>query len=217
MDLGTWENLKDRLNLAEMGKPALVGVVAVIVVVAVIAAGRLIGTATASEFSVSDNVSESSAEHAGQDDVQSTFFVHVSGAVHNPGLCEVPADARVADAIDAAGGFTDAAIADSVNLARPVADGEQIRVASGDGADDPATQTASEQPAEQGAGGAGLVNVNSASSTELTALPGIGQATAEKIVADRQANGPFKTVDDLKRVSGIGDKKFEALRDLVCI
>ena len=71
--------------------------------------------------------------------------------------------------------------------------------------------------AEKGSGAAGLVNINTADAAALEKLNGIGEATAEKIIADREANGPFKTLEDLKRVSGIGDKKFEALRDAICL
>ena len=63
----------------------------------------------------------------------------------------------------------------------------------------------------------GKVNINTASAAQLDTLPGVGASTAEKIVADREANGPFKTVEDLKRVSGIGDKKFAALADAICV
>ncbi|MFR9170171.1 MAG: ComEA family DNA-binding protein, partial [Gordonibacter urolithinfaciens] len=66
-------------------------------------------------------------------------------------------------------------------------------------------------------GASGKVNINTASATQLDTLPGVGASTAEKIVADREANGPFKTVEDLKRVSGIGDKKFAALADAICV
>lgn len=61
------------------------------------------------------------------------------------------------------------------------------------------------------------MNINRATAAELDTLPGVGPSTAEKIVADREANGPFATTEDLKRVSGIGDKKYEELADLVCV
>ena len=67
------------------------------------------------------------------------------------------------------------------------------------------------------AGRAALVNINTATAEELVTLNGIGEATAEKIIADREANGPFPAIEELKRVSGIGDKKFEALRDAICV
>ena len=219
MDLNMFCELKERLPLGRMGNPALVGIVALIGIVAVVASWHLAAAVSPSEFEVSrasadvaEGESESGASEPG------SLFVHVSGAVREPGLCELKEGARVADAVDAAGGFADDAQTESVNLARPVQDGEQI-VVSVKGDEKPASPTASDAPATLGGSGAGsgLVNINTATVEELVELPGIGEATAAKIIADRQASGAFKTVDDLKRVSGIGDKKFEALSGLICV
>ena len=106
-----------------------------------------------------------------------------------------------------------------------VTDGEQIFVASqaeqaesleaAHGADE---RSNANQSASSGATtGAGLVNINTASLAELESLPGVGEITAQRIISDRQANGSFKTIEDLKRVSGIGDKKFESLSGLICV
>ena len=124
------------------------------------------------------------------------------------------------DAVDAAGGFADGAARDALNLARVLADGEQIVV--------PSQEEAVLEPGAAVDGGdagsraaasptGGKIDLNRATAAELDALPGVGPSTAEKIVADREANGPFRTVEDLKRVSGIGDKKFADLADLVCV
>lgn len=115
--------------------------------------------------------------------------VDVAGAVEAPGLVELEAGARVADAIDAAGGLTADAVLDGVNLARRVVDGEQIRVP---------------REGEVEAAGGGLINLNRASADELEQLPGVGPVLAARIVADREANGPFASLDDLSRVSGVG-------------
>ena len=217
MDLSLLDDLKERLNLGGMGKPALVGVVAVLVVVAVVAGWRLMGAATATEFQVTSK-SATSGEASSSKSAPATLFVHVSGEVNEPGLCEVEAGARVAAAIQAAGGFTGEAATDSVNLAREVSDGEQIvvgkKASEGEAA---AVMAAGAATSSQVGASSGLVNINTASEAELTSLPGVGEATAAKIVADRQANGSFKTKEDLKRVSGIGDKKYESLSELICI
>ena len=118
------------------------------------------------------------------------------------------------DAIQAAGGFTEDARHDAVNLARVLTDGEQIIV--------PTTQTdggSDTTPATAASPGtvAGKVNINTADAATLDTLPGIGASTAAKIVADREANGPFKTIEDLKRVSGIGDKKFTQLEGCITV
>ncbi len=115
--------------------------------------------------------------------------VDVAGAVEAPGLVELEAGARVADAIDAAGGLRADGVLDGVNLARRVVDGEQIRVS---------------REGEVEAAGGGLINLNRATADELEQLPGVGPVLAARIVADREANGPFASLDDLSRVSGVG-------------
>lgn len=148
-------------------------------------------------------------------------WVHVVGAVRRPGVYRLAPGDRVADAVEAAGGLLGDAAAQGVNLARVVTDGEQIVVptadewAAGGGA---AGNTGGGAPAAAGAGagGGGKIDINSADAAALDTLPGVGPATAAKIVADREANGPYANVDDLGRVPGIGDKKLDALKDLIC-
>ena len=142
--------------------------------------------------------------------VASDAYVHVSGAVRAPGLYVVGADARVIDAVSAAGGLADDADASAINLARPVTDGEQL-VVPVEGEAPPAGPSA-------GSGSApGLVSVNTADAGALEELPGIGPALAARIIDWRDTEGPFATVDDLLAVSGIGPKVLESLRDLVTV
>ena len=150
--------------------------------------------------------------------------VHVVGEVANPGLYEDDAGSRVHAAIDAAGGFTNDANQGSVNLAREIVDGEQIVVASKNASAAGASGAGSAGTASSGASGAGsssapggLVNINTADIAGLSSLSGIGEATAKKIIADREKNGPFKTTKDITRVSGIGDKKYEAIKDSITV
>ncbi len=155
--------------------------------------------------------------------------VHVAGAVMRPGLVSLPGGSRCGDAVDAVGGLTGNAAASSVNLARVLVDGEQIyvptldEVASGTYPGGPAggvasgvggAPTGSAGPA--GAPGA-LVDLNTATAQELEALPGIGPSTAAKIIADRESNGAFRSVEDIQRVSGIGPKKYESLKELIVV
>jgi competence protein ComEA len=126
-----------------------------------------------------------------------TFMVHVAGAVANPGLYELEAGARVSDAVGLAGGFTDQALESSVNLARLVSDGEQIVVLD------------SSQIEASG----GFVSLNSASAEKLEELPGIGPATAKKIVDYRTRIGSFSSIEQLTEVAGIGNKLLERIRD----
>lgn len=129
----------------------------------------------------------------------STVFVHVAGLVANPGVYELPVDARVFDAIAAAGGLAPSADSTSVNLARIVQDGEQIVVgAAGAGA----------QPTSSG-----KTNINRATAEDFDTLPRIGPTLAERIVAYRDKNGPFASIDALGDVPGIGDVTLAGIRD----
>lgn len=127
-------------------------------------------------------------------------IVHVAGDVREPGVFTLPAGSRVGDAITAAGGTTKARAADSVNLARQLVDGEQILVG--------AAATAS-------GGGDQGVSLNSADAAAFEALPGVGPVLASRIVDWRTANGPFRSIDELGEVSGIGEALLEQLRPLV--
>lgn len=136
-----------------------------------------------------------------------TIYVHILGEVRRPGLYALRDGDRAVDAVAAAGGFTEAADAAGLNLARFVSDGEQIIV--------PAI---GEAPAAGGAGGVpGKVNLNTADAALLDTLPGVGPATAANIIAWREQNGRFASIEDLLDVGGIGQAKFESLRDLVTV
>ncbi|MDQ1177993.1 helix-hairpin-helix domain-containing protein [Microbacterium sp. SORGH_AS_0421] len=136
------------------------------------------------------------------------LYAHVAGAVREPGLYRLDAGDRVADAIARAGGFAEDAQRDGVNLARPVADGEQIVV--------PVVGAETAAPAS-GAGGdsSGPLDLNTATRDQLDELPRVGPAMADRILAWREANGRFTSVDDLLSVPGIGEKMLAGLRDLV--
>ena len=134
--------------------------------------------------------------------------VHVAGWVVSPGVVSIPEGSIVADAVAAAGGMRTGAAAETLNLAAPVADGDQIVVPG------PGEETSSGAPGSPGPGG-GLLSLNTATADELQELPGVGPVLAERIVSHRDAVGRFETVDDLLEVSGIGEAKLAALRDLV--
>lgn len=157
---------------------------------------------------------EAGGQQDGQGGAAAVLVVHVAGAVEDPRLVELPSGARVAEAIEAAGGLREDADPAGVNLAREVVDGEQILVPSrnedGSAAEGP-------QGSAGTGGSAGAVNINTADETALQQLPGVGPSTAAKIVAHRQEHGPFRTVDDLQDVSGIGPKTVEDLRALATV
>ena len=138
------------------------------------------------------------------------LLVDVAGWVRRPGVYEFAEGERVVDALDAAGGARPGAILQALNLAAPLVDGTQILV----------PREGEEAVAPSATGGevaGGLVNVNTATATELEELPGIGEVLAQRIVDYRTDNGPFASVDQLLDVSGIGDSILESIRELVTV
>jgi competence protein ComEA len=166
-----------------------------------------------------------------------TVAVHVAGAVERPGVYRLRRGARVDDAVRRAGGPTAAADLSAVNLAARVEDGRQVLVprradagagaggtgaagttgasaAVGTGAGGP-SGSGGGAPAGAGAAPGARLNLNTATLEQLDALPGIGPATAQKILDHRQANGGFGSVDELAQIPGIGEKRLATLRELV--
>lgn len=144
---------------------------------------------------------------------QGPLVVHVAGAVMTPGVHELPAGSRVADAVAAAGGLGADADGARLNLAAPLVDGERVYVVrSGEDAPPP---VAGAGAATAPGPGAGPIDLNAADEAALDGLPGIGPATAAAIVAHRTQIGRFTSVDQLLDVRGIGEAKLEAIRDLV--
>jgi competence protein ComEA len=138
------------------------------------------------------------------------LVVYVVGAVRRPGLYHLSEGARVADAVARAGGVTKRADAAAVNLAAPVADGEQVLVP----ARLPRAVAIAQGVPTPGAP-AGPVQLSAATAEQLDALPGIGPTTAQKIIDYRTEHGPFRSADELDEVPGIGPARIEQLRDLV--
>jgi competence protein ComEA len=141
-------------------------------------------------------------------------FVDVAGWVRRPGVYEFESGQRVIDAVEAAGGARPGADLSALNLAAPLADGSQILVPK------PGVATGGAGTAVPGAGGTDggtLINVNTASATELEELDGVGEVIAAAIVDYRTENGPFTSVDQLEDVSGIGPSTMEGIRDSVTV
>ena len=153
------------------------------------------------------------------------IVVDVVGAVRVPGVVTLPADARVVDAIRAAGGASAGADLVRLNLAAQLADGARVAVpllGEPPPAVDPGAVTGSVDPAAgttgtDGTSAGGPINVNTASAEELEALPGIGPTLGAAIVDDRERNGPFTSVEDLNRVPGIGEGRLAPIRELVTV
>ncbi len=183
--------------------------------------------------------------------VNSVIVVHVAGAVFRPDVYSLPSGSRVNDAIRAAGGATQSADINSINLAAPVQDGSKIYVpqlgeqaaqqptqqvvttgatANSTPSSSSPSQSSQNEPAAQSGDGdqtqsagklsdptQGTVNINTASVGELQRLPGVGPAIAQRIIEYRQSIGGFKSADEIKNVSGIGDKKYAKLAAFITV
>lgn len=153
------------------------------------------------------------------------FVVDVVGAVRRAGVVSLPASARVIDAVNAAGGALPTADLDRINLAAHLVDGMRIAVPRRGAPSDPAGPTSDPDAGGSGpaSGPSGTptpstpVDLNTATEAQLEALPGIGPSLAQAILQEREHEGGFKTVDDLRRVRGIGDVRFAQIRSLVAV
>jgi competence protein ComEA len=151
------------------------------------------------EFEITEGLNETEA-------VEQFLYVHIVGEIKIPGMYQLPLGARLVDAVFAAGGLTADADNSSVNLARELSDGEQIVVFKVG------------EIAEAGSSApGGLISINRATAEQLEELPGIGPALSSRIIAYRDANGGFKTKEDLLNVSGIGDSIFAGFTDLITL
>ena len=149
---------------------------------------------------------------------ESEIVVYVAGAVNRPGVVQLAEGARAKDAVDACGGFLPTADTNGVNLAQKLKDGMQVTV----------PEKSPQGTAVQGAAGGaqagaakplpdGMVNINTADEKELDKLPGIGPAMAKRIVEYRTENGAFQAPEEIKRVKGIGDAKYEKMKDKIAL
>ena len=153
----------------------------------------------------------------------SKILVHISGAVKSEGVVELEENSRVADAIELAGGVTENAYMRDVNLAEPLEDGMKVYIPSKD-------EIKEQEEISYNTSGSSIVNekskniesrknskinINEATKEELDTLPGIGESTANKIINYRNEHGKFKTIEEIKEVSGIGDSKYEQIKDLI--
>lgn len=232
--------LMRRFNLSQQQLIAVTAVVALAIVSAVVFIG-IISTGTSESFDRSHNQADSTQgvtvaenpQHTQEDnathqpgadqkikEASPQMMVHVDGAVKSPGLYALQmANPRVNDAIQIAGGLTEDANGQGINLASPVEDGQKIYIPKkGEEAPPEIPQpeqnkATSNKQTNTKRDKKTVVDINRATVEELTKLQGVGEGLAQRIVADRQKNGPFKTTEDLMRVSGIGQKKFDQLKD----
>lgn len=152
------------------------------------------------------------AEQPMAQEMPAGITVYVTGAVQQPGIVTVAAGARTADAVNACGGLLPQADAEKINMAQTLKDGQQIRVPERKAAGNAAPGGAAAGKEE-----GGLVNLNTADEKALDTLPGVGPATARKIIEYRESEGGFQSIEDLMKIKGIGQAKYEKLKDKVTI
>lgn len=212
------ESMRAKLHLGKVRPSLAIGICAFVIVVVGVGAFAAWNAFSGETFLVTHEQATSTDSPAAGEDHQGeetapVVAVHVSGAVARPGVYELPEGSRANDAIAAAGGALEDADPNALNLARVLSDGEQVVV--------PTVQESEQQDyadaTGQTSGLSGKVNINTASAEQLDTLPGVGESTAQKIIDDREENGPFSSPEDLKRVSGIGEKKYEDLADLITV
>ena len=142
--------------------------------------------------------------------------IYITGEVVSPGVYELEENSRVEDAIHAAGGLTEKAVLTNVNLAYVLEDAAKIYIPNLNDDEDTgiiSSEIASSTPSNKNQ----KININKANAQDLESVPGIGPSTAEKIVTYRNENGKFSSIDDLKNVTGIGEKKFESIKDYISV
>lgn len=180
-------------------------------------------------------ISENTIEEETEEDVETNenIIVHISGAVNKEGIVELKENSRVSDAIDKAEGLKENADTKEINLAFKLEDGMKIYIPTVGEKQKETTENLNNNENSQyitssagvvdtgneveGKTETGKININTATQTELETLPGIGSSTSSKIISYRKENGKFKTIEDIKEVSGIGDAKYENIKDLICV
>ena len=173
---------------------------------------------TSSSSSYMNEKSNKSNEISQSETEDQLVTVDVKGAVKKPGVYQLQSNSRVHDALEKAGGLTDEADLKSINQAQKLSDEAVVYVAKvGENAVDVTTSAPTSATSGTGQTKSALVNLNTATEADFQTISGIGQKRAQDIIAYREANGRFKSVDDLKNVSGIGAKTLEKLKEYVTV
>ena len=175
------------------------------------------------EESISNNISDEK-DNQGKEQIKientnkKTITVFISGEVKNPGVVAIDAEKRLSDAVNELGGTTENADLNKVNLAMKLKDESHYIIPKiGDNSESHNKETFENNIENDLNNKNNLININAASIQELDALPGVGEATANKIVNYREEKGKFNSIEEIKNVNGIGDKKYEELKTLISI
>lgn len=168
------------------------------------------------ELNTMEYVEEEEDEITFEEDEKLEIMVHISGEVYKPGIIILESGKRLIDATELAGGLKKDADLDRINLAKKLSDEEKIYIPKIGEEVDLEISNVSMESSSGGSNESGKTNINTCSKEDLMRLPGIGEVIAGRII-DYRENNPFKSIDDIKSVSGIGDKKFEGIQELIIV
>lgn len=209
-------SLLRQAGLAELPRPVLAGILIIGLVLVLVGIWQFWPRANADHIATANQEqkrSDVSAQQAASTQVD--IVIDVEGAVNAPGLYTLAADSRVGEAIEAAGGFAANAQPGATNLAQKLSDGEQIfipTIEETQGATNAASIATTPSSKHDG-----KININTANAEELQELSGVGPALSGRIIDYRESKGRFSSIEDLKEVSGIGETRFENLKDKICV
>lgn len=204
--------------------------IVLLAIIAVAAGATFYGLHEEAEPALTTEVAASATKE--QEPAAKGIVVYLTGAVQQPGIVHLNEGARVADAVEKCGGFAPTADTEAINLAQVMKDGQQLKVpekgafvptqvatAAGGIAVRSGSNSGAAPQAQATGGGSdgGLVNLNTADEKQLDTLPGVGPAMAQRIIDYRQSEGAFTAIEDLKKIKGIGEAKFNKMKDKVCV
>lgn len=183
-------------------------IIGIAIVIAIVVIGLYFYKESKNDYTYDETLAVTQENEEVTEEENEEITIHIIGEVKYPGIVILKSGQRIVDAIEAAGGETDEADLNKLNLAQILSDGDKIYVPN---------KTDEIEDYKDTTGKSSTVNLNTATLEELTSLPGIGESTAQKIIDYRKENGKFKTIEDLKNVSGIGESKFDNIKDKITV
>ena len=206
-----------------LNKKQKIIVVVLIIIMCIVIGYYIISKTEKYDYSDIEKISNIIEEDQEVDDniIENKIVIHITGEVEEEGVIELEKGARISDAIEEAGGTTEEADLSNVNLAYSLSDGQKVKIPNINEKDEEIIvveeKTGDNIIIEGNKSKEEKININKAAQTEIETLPGIGPSTALKIINYRNEHGKFKNIGDIKNVSGIGDSKFENIKEYICV
>lgn len=206
-----------------LNKKQKIIVVVLIIIMCIVIGYYIISKTEKYDYSDIEKISNIIEEDQEVDDniIENKIVIHITGEVEEEGVIELEKGARISDAIEEAGGTTKEADLSNVNLAYSLSDGQKVKIPNINEKDEEiivVEEKAGDNIIIEGnKSKEEKININKAAQTEIETLPGIGPSTALKIITYRNEHGEFKNIEDIKNVSGIGDSKFENIKEYICV